>query len=132
MLVPEHARRVLRVPLTPLIDVVFILLLFFMLSSSFARQQQIEFKASAAGTPLQQDEARRLLLHPRARVEVGDRLVEIGSAAYENLLAGWQREPRPITVAALQGVPVHELVALLDGLRAAGLANVDLAESVSR
>ena len=43
-------RRARTISLTPLIDVVFILLLFFMLSTQFTEQQAITFKVPAANT----------------------------------------------------------------------------------
>jgi len=42
-------RRRSRIGLTALIDVVFILLMFFMLTSSFTRQHEVVFQVSAAG-----------------------------------------------------------------------------------
>jgi biopolymer transport protein ExbD len=39
-----------RVSLTPLIDVIFLLLLFFMLSSTFAKFGEIELSQAVAGT----------------------------------------------------------------------------------
>lgn len=49
-------RRDLTVNLTPLIDVVFLLLIFFMVSTSFTRETQIELKLpKATGEPLETD-----------------------------------------------------------------------------
>lgn len=42
-------RRARRLSLTPLIDVIFLLLLFFMLSSTFTRFGEVEIAGSAAG-----------------------------------------------------------------------------------
>lgn len=47
MIALRHRRR--RLPLTPLIDVIFLLLLFFMLSSTFLRYQAVEVSAARAG-----------------------------------------------------------------------------------
>lgn len=44
---PRFARR--RLGLTPLIDVIFLLLLFFMLSSTFSRFSQVPVEGGAAG-----------------------------------------------------------------------------------
>lgn len=46
--------RAQRIPLTPLVDVIFLLLLFFMLSSTFVRYGQVQFvHGSAGGTSMQ-------------------------------------------------------------------------------
>ena len=42
------ARRRRRLPLTPLIDVIFLLLLFFMLSSTFLRFNEVEVASAGA------------------------------------------------------------------------------------
>jgi biopolymer transport protein ExbD len=44
-----------RQSLTSLIDVIFLLLMFFMLSSTFARHGELSFAAAAAGTPASSD-----------------------------------------------------------------------------
>lgn len=52
---PGRAARRRRLPLTPLVDVIFLLLLFFMLSSTFARHAEVElnFAGAAPGPPTQ-------------------------------------------------------------------------------
>ncbi|MCZ6784089.1 MAG: biopolymer transporter ExbD, partial [Proteobacteria bacterium] len=54
----ESTRRARRgIGLTPLVDVVFLLLIFFMLASSFSRESAwtIGIANAAAGTPAAQD-----------------------------------------------------------------------------
>lgn len=48
MVLASPSRRRRRLPLTPLIDVIFLLLLFFMLSSTFLRFQSVEVTARKA------------------------------------------------------------------------------------
>ena len=49
-------KREMSINLTPLIDVVFLLLIFFMVSTSFTRETQIELELpKAEGTPLEID-----------------------------------------------------------------------------
>lgn len=51
-----------RLGLTPLIDVIFLLLLFFMLSSTFSRFSQVPVVAPANGTAATADKAGALLV----------------------------------------------------------------------
>lgn len=46
---PDRRFRQRRLTLTPLIDVIFLLLLFFMLSSTFTRVNEINLSASGSG-----------------------------------------------------------------------------------
>lgn len=55
----QHSGRRVKISLTPLIDVVFILLVFFMLASSFEKQHLVELVTPALGkkssTPKEND-----------------------------------------------------------------------------
>jgi biopolymer transport protein ExbD len=49
----QHKRK--RLSMTSLIDVIFLLLLFFMLSSTFSRFAEVELQAASSGTTSQAD-----------------------------------------------------------------------------
>lgn len=49
MRLPLEVHRARRLSLTPLVDVIFLLLLFFMLSSTFTRYGQVELTGTASG-----------------------------------------------------------------------------------
>lgn len=126
----EPRARTLRVPLTPLIDVVFILLLFFMLSSSFVRHQQIEFGAQpVAGDDSQPEEPRRVLLFADGRVRVAGEALTVSDPALDARLAGFAEEAVQVVVTATPDTPMQALVSLLDRVRAAGVTRLDLSES---
>lgn len=112
--------------LTPLIDVVFILLVFFMLASSFLDWRSIELSApgaSSGGEPLE-----------------GAVLVEIRSdgirlsgetLTHETLVQRIQAilardASRRILVKASPGVVMQETVSVLDSLSAAGVSDLSL------
>ena len=113
--------------LTPLIDVVFILLLFFMLSTSFAQRRQIPLSLPAASDDPRADDVR--LLELRAEdgtfVHAGRSLRIADRAALRAWLA---EEPGAVlAVAAAPGVRTQALVDLVDGLRRAGAESIALA-----
>lgn len=130
MLALEHRARVLRVPLTPLIDVVFILLMFFMLSSSFVRFHQLEFHAVGSGAVSEAPESARVLLETDGRLRIGAEVYDITDLRFERELARWRDESVTVVVAARPEVPVQTLVDLLDRLRDAGIQTLNLSESV--
>lgn len=113
------------ISLTPLIDVVFILLLFFMLSSQFLRLRQIELPM-AAGVTSDTSTLREL----RLLNDAGDVSVDGRTLAHEDqrALQAWIREEPAATlvVSASQGVRTQALVLLVDRLRMAGAARVSL------
>lgn len=121
------ARRRTLISLTPLIDVVFILLVFFMLASSF-----LDWRSIALSTPVE----------TRAGVAVeGALLVEVGAdgrlrlsgetldeaALVARLAARVVARPgRRVLLRAERGVALQRTVALLDRIAGAGIADVAL------
>ena len=121
---PRTRRRNL-VSITPLIDVVFILLFFFMLASSFDRWREIDITL-AAGTATVPSVSESRLLPVRAGAEVewqGEWL------AAGDLIAGLA-VVEPGLVLVLQprpGTPIQDLVLVLESIRAEGRHQVSLA-----
>lgn len=131
MRLPEPSARARRIALTPLIDVVFILLLFFMLSSSFSREQQIGFATAQSASGPANSEPRRLILTRDGDLRLGERRLPPDSAALAAQLAAWRQADALVTLSAEAEVPVQALVSTLDRLTAAGLSRLQLAASVS-
>jgi biopolymer transport protein ExbD len=123
----EHTRPRPQLNIAPLIDVVFLLLIFFMLASSFIEQTAIELsmaerKAAARITadPLLVEVAAAGAIRLNGLELALDRLApELASRAGD-------RE-RPVTVRAEARVPVQLLVSVMDRIDAAGLSKIRLA-----
>lgn len=100
-------RRVLS--LTPLVDVIFLLLLFFMLSSTFSRYAEIELVTAMGGTGAQLTHAQFLQLG-EARLRLAGR--EVTLEALADLLADKQ-----VMVSLDAGVTAQRLIDVMGGLR---------------
>ncbi len=115
------------ISLTPLIDVVFILLVFFMLASSFLEWRALEIQIPTFGSSASEAEG-------PLRVRIGrDGAVRIDDRAYEpetldmrlrDLAA--EDASRPVIVIAESGVPLQRTIAVIDRVGAHGLSNVSL------
>jgi biopolymer transport protein ExbD len=135
-------RRVVRISLTPLIDVVFILLLFFMLTTSFVRWNQMSFASAAAGdvAPEQPAEPRQLWLSADNRLTLDSENYflpaqttdAVPDTSLQSLLNNLRAENTPVLLTATPDVPVQTVVDALDVLTRAGVANVHLTESQER
>lgn len=123
-------RRRAAISLTPLIDVVFILLVFFMLATSF-----MEWRTLDLGTPAQTSAARSsegaLLIELRASDAgvvlrlAGERLNLDELKA--RLLARLEQQPdQKVLLRAGRGVPLQESVTLLDQLDRLGVKQLAL------
>lgn len=121
---PVRRRRVI-ISLTPLIDVVFILLIFFMLASSFLEWRAIDLDPpiTASDTP-----------SPEASVVVEitpDGLLLNGESIPLSILAQAVEKSRqnvdtPILITPIKGVSVQQTVDVLDTLKAANIEGLSL------
>ncbi|MEM9783507.1 MAG: biopolymer transporter ExbD [Pseudomonadota bacterium] len=122
----SRPRRRLRISLTPLIDVVFILLIFFMLASSFLDWRSIRLTSAPAGFGASGVEG-ALLLDLTAD---GPRLsgVALSDEALRDQLAGRiERDPEQrVLVRPRPDVEMQRMVDLLDTVAAAGVRNIAL------
>lgn len=104
--------------LTPLIDVVFILLVFFMLVSSFAewRGITVDTPAVSLGAATAEAEGRHLQLFPGGRMLLDGEAVDPAG-----LMARIRARPGdPVNVIPMPGLTVQPLVTALDRIAAAG------------
>lgn len=125
----HNPRRRAKVSLTPLIDVVFILLVFFMLASSFQSWRHIPLDAPArAGTTAAGDGPPTALLRLTSGGDFALNGAEIARADLRERLAAFARrtEPPRLLVAPGDAVAIQETVAALDLATAAGLQDVRL------
>ncbi len=104
-----------RLALTPLIDVIFLLLLFFMLSSSFARYGEVELTPGGAG-PVRAGVPPVFLRLTAEGFSVNGRTVspDAVEAAIDPFRAG---SPQPLLLGLARGVTAQDLVAALVRLR---------------
>lgn len=120
-------RRRARIALTPLIDVVFILLIFFMLTSSFIDQRAITLDAPASATTATDTDNPPLMIDLTPNGEqVGGTV--LAAPALEALIRQTLAEQpgRAIKIRPHPGVPVQHAVSLIDRLSAWGVADIAL------
>ena len=115
----SRAQRRRRLSLTSLIDVIFLLLLFFMLSSTFTRFAEIELSAAVAGAPAPSAEAPLFL-----QLGATDLRLNGAAVALEALAAALAPEatpdaPRALLVSLRDDVTAQRLTDLLAALRGA-------------
>lgn len=124
---PKAKRRRAQIGLTPLIDVVFILLVFFMLASSFLDWRSIDVTGGKTGAAQPGLEGALLvdLQEEGLRLSGEDVTPEEFLARIEARIA--ERPAQRIVIRPEEGVDVQRTVALLDRLSAIGASDVTLA-----
>lgn len=112
--------------MVPLIDVVFILLLFFMLSTSLIRAREIpvDFPTPDAGPSVQEVRVIRLESEEGAFSFEGRRYGALEDEALRSLVA--EDPSAPYAIDTAPGVSTQALVTLLDRLKMAGAENLSL------
>ncbi len=122
-------RRRLVISLTALIDVVFILLMFFMLTSSFVKVRSLEMQAPVASDSQETPEPELLLINSSGAISRfgGEQLASHYQQLDAQALA--QLEPgKAIVLVPAASVSVQALVTTLESLKAAGF-NASLGDS---
>lgn len=117
-----HRRQRRLIGLTPLIDVVFILLFFFMLASSLQNWQGIRFQlAGMSSTMLEQRNTLRYVVHPGARIERDGERLEL--AAFAGFIES-QPPDRLLVLVPAPETPLQDLVSVVDAAELAGLKRI--------
>ena len=117
----------MEVDLTPLLDVVFILLIFFIVTTVFVRETGVEIdKPTAVST--KQLQSAVILIAITASREVVYAGTNIGIKGVRSTLSqAIKNNPKPLVIQADKSVPTELLVKVIDQAKLAGVANVSIA-----
>ena len=131
MLRLEPPRPRSRISLTALIDVVFILLLFFMLTTQFTRWRSLDVPLAQEAAEPADEEPLRVALDAAGWLTAGEARIAPGSscAAEAGSLLGGSTAPVVLRPAA--DARVQPIMDALDCLRAAGAAELVLADAAT-
>ena len=117
----------LDINLTPLIDVVFLLLIFFMVSTTFEKETRIEVELPQADTVAEQPEQRDELditIDQAGRYYLNEReLVNAEAATLKQAISqiAGDREELPVNIKADGQAPYQAVVTAMDVLTQLGL-----------
>ncbi|WP_420406050.1 ExbD/TolR family protein [Nisaea sp.] len=127
-LAARRRRPAAEISLTPLIDVVFILLVFFMLASSFLDWRAIGLQTAKLGGAGRAAEGSMLvkLKADGGFLVSGENMDHAGFAERLAALAGRETKPK-IVLESERGVPLQAVVDTIDQAAAQGLTEVTLA-----
>jgi len=121
-----------EVNLTPLIDVVFLLLIFFMVSTTFEHQSriQIELPEATAEATKPDDESLEIIIDAQGRYFLGEQQVvntelKTLKGAISKVVGG--REGLPVIIRADAKTPHQAVITALDATSQLGLTRISLA-----
>ncbi|MHA2620336.1 MAG: ExbD/TolR family protein [bacterium JZ-2024 1] len=113
--------------LTPFVDIIFNLLIFFMLTATLALPEALEVDLPSARAPEQQAPTELVItIDARGRVRIAGNA--ISENLFETIVSLVRREnPQITTVFTDRKAPVQSLITVMDALRAAGQTKVSIA-----
>jgi biopolymer transport protein ExbD len=126
-----HRREEPEINLVPMIDVVLVLLIFFMVATSLRHQSELEIRLpEASGKPMPGDVAQlQVDIDAGGRYAVNGRMLETTDAATlrEKLLAEAGGRSLPLTVSADGRTPHQAVVTVLDVAGQLGIRQLAIA-----
>src|SRR4051812_5840457 len=110
----RRSRKVQELNLTPLVDIILMLVIFFMISTSFVASESMELSLPSGKADTATAQATRILIQPGGDVEVeGRRMENDGLNAYlAQVLA--RNSDEKIAIFTTPGVSVQQLVSVMD------------------
>jgi biopolymer transport protein ExbD len=123
-----------EVNLTPLIDVVFLLLIFFMVSTTFEQQSriQIELPEATATAAETENETLEIVIDAQGRYFIGERQVvnsEVKTLKSAISKAVDGRESLTVIIRSDASTPYQAVITALDATSQLGLTQISLATS---
>ena len=124
----RNNRASVELNIAPLIDMVFILLIFFLVTTSFVKETGVEVNRPTAATAVSQSKATILIgIDAADRIYFDNREVDVRAvrANVERALA--ENPEGAVVVVADRASATGTAIQVMDGCRLAGAANVSLA-----
>jgi len=125
MEIPRTRKGMRGLPLTPLIDVVFILIIFFMLTTSFMRVESLELiLPSKGGKAAERQEVVRLYLYQNGDMQLGNRKVNVDELDASLKKMFTTDAAIKMMVLTQEGVTMQQMVAAMDRINFAGGSSI--------
>lgn len=118
-----------QVDLTPLIDVVFILLIFFILSASFQKESSVEVDRPSASSSMVKEASKTLTVSVDRNNQIWfkDSVVNLTQLQFQMKSVVAKKEKINTIINADKSVDTGTLVQIIDAIRLSGISNVAIA-----
>lgn len=118
------------IDMTPMLDIVFIMLIFFIVTTSFVKESGIEVNRPSAATAVKKERANILIgISETGEVWLAKRKIDLRSvrANIEKLHA--ENPEGSVVIQADKGAKTGVLIQVMDQIRLAGVSNVSVSAS---
>ncbi len=124
----REEKELISINITPLIDIVFLLLVFFMLATSFIQKSTIEVNLSSGKTVKIDNEKNTaiVILNKKGLIYLNNKLINVTNIRKEinNIV---EKNPKyRILIKSHKKIPVQKVIRLIEEVRLAGTDNIKL------
>ena len=124
----KEEKELISINITPLIDIVFLLLVFFMLATSFIQKSTIEVNLSTGKTVKveNQKDTVVLILNKEGQVYLNKKLINISNIRNEITHIIEKNPKSKILIKSHKKIAVQKVIRLIEEIRMAGSDNIKL------
>lgn len=110
------------ISLAPMVDVIFLLLIFFIVSTTFSLRPGLQINLPTAGGEVEVPEDRWIVsIHKTGQIFLNQNKVTMGE-----LSSRIKEKPQPVILQADQSIPHGMVVSVLDRIRSADISDVNI------
>ncbi len=121
-----------RMNIAPLIDVVFLMLIFFMLTSTFIDTTSIDLSMSRSGPSAGAGDMLLVDVRRDGELRLNGLTLGLDDLGPELAARAGAKVDTPVALRAEARVPVQRLVAVMDSIQGVGMSNIRLATPEAR
>jgi len=124
----KEEKELISINITPLIDIVFLLLVFFMLATSFIQKSTIEVNLSTGKTVKVENQKGTvvLILNKEGQVYLNKKLINISNIRNEIIHIIEKNPKSKILIKSHKKIAVQKVIRLIEEIRMAGSDNIKL------
>ncbi len=122
------------IDMTPMLDIVFIMLIFFIVTTSFVKESGIDVNRPSAATGTTKEQGNIIVsIKPNGDIWIDKRLVDVRAVRANVARLHAENPLGTVIIAADKETKTGDLVQVMDQIRLAGIMNASIAtESVAK
>ncbi len=114
----------LAIDMTPMLDIVFIMLIFFIVTSSFVKESGIEVNRPSASTSTRKEQGNIIIsIKPNGEVWMDKREVDVRAVRAHVTRLHAENPQGTVVIVADRESKTHVLIEVMDQVRLAGIMN---------
>ena len=124
----KEEKELISINITPLIDIVFLLLVFFMLATSFIQKSTIEVNLSSGETVQIENQKNNvvLILNKTGKIYLNNKLISISNIKNEIIKIIDNKQEQKFLIKSNKKIAVQKVIRLIEEVRLAGTDNIKL------